>query len=86
VLEMTSGKVIFALARIWGVRACHGDVPNAYVKAMTEDGIEIVLVIPKGMDISKETLAELGANDVKELGLRLDRSLYGLKQAGRQWH
>ncbi|OWZ16104.1 Methylmalonate-semialdehyde dehydrogenase [Phytophthora megakarya] len=86
VLEMTSGKVIFAFARIWGVRARHGDVPNAYVKAMTEEGIEIVLVIPKGMDISKETMADLGANDLKELGLRLDRSLYGLKQAGRLWH
>ncbi|KAE9032726.1 hypothetical protein PR003_g5883 [Phytophthora rubi] len=53
---------------------------------MPEEGVEIVLVIPKDMDISKKTLAELGADNVKELGLRFDRSLSGLKQAGRLCH
>ncbi|GMF15396.1 unnamed protein product [Phytophthora fragariaefolia] len=86
VLEMTSGKVIVALARIWGVPARHGDVPNAYVKAMTEEGIEIVIMVPKGMNITPEMMAELGVDDVRQLGLRLDRSLYGLKQSGRLWH
>lgn len=28
----------------------------------------------------------LGATSVRELRLRFDRSLYGLKQAGRLWH
>ncbi|GMF57079.1 unnamed protein product [Phytophthora fragariaefolia] len=86
VLEMTSGKVIFAPARIWGVPARHGDVPNPYVKAMTEGGIEIVIVVPKGMNITPEMMAELGVDDVRQIGLRLDRGLYGLKQSGRFWH
>lgn len=86
VLEMTSGKAVLALARIWGVPARHGDVPNAYVKAMAEEGVDIILYIPDGMEVSAELLLELGASDRKELGLRLDRSLYELKQAGRLWH
>ena len=33
VIDMSSVKMIFALARKWKVPAKHGDVPNAYVKA-----------------------------------------------------
>ena len=33
VMEMSSVKLILALARVWRVPAQHGDIPNAYVKA-----------------------------------------------------
>ncbi|KAE9351299.1 hypothetical protein PF008_g5993 [Phytophthora fragariae] len=85
VMELPSGKVVLAVGRIWGVPARHGDVPNAYVKAPTEEGLEIFLIIPDGMEFTAAELAELGVDDVSELGLLLGQSLYGLKQAGRLW-
>ncbi|KAE8895633.1 hypothetical protein PF005_g192 [Phytophthora fragariae] len=85
VMELPSGKVVLAVGRIWGVPARHGDVPNAYVKDPTEEGFEVFLIIPDGMEFTAAELAELGVDDVSKLGLLLGQSLYGLKQAGRLW-
>ena len=41
VIELSTCKIIFALVRLWGVPAKHGDIPNAYVKAEMEDGLDI---------------------------------------------
>ncbi|KAE8886391.1 hypothetical protein PF003_g8924 [Phytophthora fragariae] len=38
------------------------------------------------MEISGAKLVELGAQHKRELVLRLKKSLYGLKQAGRLWN
>uniref|UniRef100_A0AAV1U914 Reverse transcriptase Ty1/copia-type domain-containing protein n=1 Tax=Peronospora matthiolae TaxID=2874970 RepID=A0AAV1U914_9STRA len=46
VLNMTTAKVVLALARVWRVPARHSDVPNAYVKAEKEDDLEIYLHLP----------------------------------------
>ncbi|GMF64041.1 unnamed protein product [Phytophthora fragariaefolia] len=86
VLTMTTGKVIFALALIWGVPARHGDVTNAYVKVDKEEDLQIYLYVPQGMEIGQTKLVELGAHHKRELVLRLKKSLYGLKQAGRLWN
>ncbi|KAE8991177.1 hypothetical protein PR001_g21300 [Phytophthora rubi] len=42
-------KVVFVLARVWGVPVRHGDVPNANVKAKKEEHLEILMHIPQGM-------------------------------------
>ncbi|GMF36918.1 unnamed protein product [Phytophthora fragariaefolia] len=86
VMDMTSAKVILALAHVCRVPTSHGDVPDAYVKATVEEGVEILLFIPDGMKVSADQLNELDVASVKELALKLERSLYGLKQAGRLWH
>ncbi|POM68328.1 Integrase catalytic core protein [Phytophthora palmivora] len=39
VIDMTSVKVIFVLARKWRVPAKHGNIPNAYVKADKEEDL-----------------------------------------------
>ncbi|OWZ00803.1 Pol Polyprotein [Phytophthora megakarya] len=83
VLAMVSGKVILAVSIIWGVPARHGDVPSAYVKADKEEEMEILLHIPREMDISIELLRKLGVKDKRQLSLRLKKGLYGLKQSGR---
>ncbi|OWY98308.1 Integrase, catalytic core protein [Phytophthora megakarya] len=85
VMEWSSDKVLLAVARMWGVPARHGDVPNAYVKAPTEDGLKIYLHIPDGMECINAEWVELGVEDISELGLLLGRSLYGFKQADRLW-
>jgi hypothetical protein len=86
VLDMTSGKVILAIARIWRVRARHYDVPSAYVKAHKEADFEIYLRVPEGMVFSAQELQNHGVQDPDDLCLRLVKSLYGLKQAGRLWN
>ncbi|KAJ0395767.1 hypothetical protein P43SY_005684 [Pythium insidiosum] len=86
VLEMTSGKFILGMGIVWGVAARHFDVPSAYPRAMGEEGVEILLAIPDGMEFTADELRELGVSSVKELGLRVDKNLYGLRQAGRLWH
>lgn len=45
----------------------------------------VVLYVPNGLTVSAEQLPELGAIDL-HLGLHLERSFYGFKQAGRLWH
>ncbi|KAG6609052.1 Integrase catalytic core protein [Phytophthora cinnamomi] len=86
VLDLTTGKLIFVMAHVWEVPARHGDVPSAYVKADKEEGLEIYLYIPDGMEIPDELLALLGVKHKGQLALRLIKSLYGLKQAGRLWN
>ena len=85
VMDMSTVKVILALVATWGVPVKHGDIPNAYVKADKESHLEILLQVPKAMDVDEATLKKLGAASKKELALDLRKSLYGLKQAGRLW-
>ncbi|OWZ16654.1 hypothetical protein PHMEG_0009526 [Phytophthora megakarya] len=44
----------------WGVKARHGEVLNAYVKAVTEAGMMITLYVQEGLIVTKERLDELG--------------------------
>ena len=85
-LDMTSGKIIHAVARLWNVRARHFDVPSAYLKAYKEEEIEIYMRVPEGMTISDDQLRKLNVTNAGETCLRLIKSLYGLKQAGRLWN
>jgi hypothetical protein len=84
-MELSPVKVILVFARRWRVPARHGDIPNAYVKAEKEQHLEIYLAIPKGMVVPEEVLRACGVSSYKKLALRLKKSLYGLKQAGRLW-
>ena len=47
VLELTSGKVILAVERSWGIRARHYDVPSAYRKSYNEEDIKFTYGSPK---------------------------------------
>jgi len=85
VMELSTVKVILVFARRWRMPARHGDISNAYVKAEKEQQLEIYLSIPKGMIVPKEVLRACGVSSYKKLALRLKKSLYGLKQAGRLW-
>ena len=68
------------------MRARHFDVPSAYLKAYKEEEIEIYMRVPKGMTISDDQLRKLNVTNAGETCLRLIKSLYGLKQAGRLWN
>uniref|UniRef100_A0AAV1T191 Integrase catalytic domain-containing protein n=1 Tax=Peronospora matthiolae TaxID=2874970 RepID=A0AAV1T191_9STRA len=85
VMDLTTVKVILALAATWGVPSKHGGIPNAYVKAEKEAHLRIFLQMPRGMQVSEETLRTHGATSASELVLELRKILYGLKQAGRLW-
>uniref|UniRef100_A0AAV1TTK9 Reverse transcriptase Ty1/copia-type domain-containing protein n=1 Tax=Peronospora matthiolae TaxID=2874970 RepID=A0AAV1TTK9_9STRA len=85
VMDLSTLKVILALAATWWVPAKHGDIPNSYVKADKEPHLRIYLQMPRGMPVSKETLRAQGVSNTSELVLELRKSLYGLKQAGRLW-
>eukprot|EP00644_Phytophthora_capsici_P005569 jgi/Phyca11/97425/e_gw1.2.919.1 len=71
VIEMSSVKVILALARKWRVKAKHGDVPNAYVKADKEEDLDIFTHLPQGMSVPDDVLQILGVEDDGELALEL---------------
>lgn len=51
--------------------AKHGDIPNAYVKAAKEAHLRIFLQLPRGMQVSEETLRARGATSASELGIEL---------------
>lgn len=59
VMDMLTVNVIMALAATWGVRAKHGDIPNAYVKADKVASLAILLKVPKGMVVSSDTVNKL---------------------------
>nr|CCA16772.1 hypothetical protein SS1G_13224 [Albugo laibachii Nc14] len=85
VMDMTTGKVILALSEKWGAPARHADVPNAYVKNSTEPDLDIYLYVPQGMKVSEKELQRCGSQHKNQVVLRLQRTLNGLKQAGRLW-
>uniref|UniRef100_A0AAV1VBX8 Integrase catalytic domain-containing protein n=1 Tax=Peronospora matthiolae TaxID=2874970 RepID=A0AAV1VBX8_9STRA len=85
VMDMSTVKVIIALAATRNVPAKHGDIPNAYVRANKEANLEILLQVPRGMEVNDTTLQQLGEKDKNGVVLQLKKSLYGLKQAGRLW-
>jgi hypothetical protein len=82
VMDIATVRYIFAMGVVWKVPPRHGDVPNAYVRAEGEEGIEIYMYVPKGMTLTAEELKSGGESAI----LKLLRSLYGLKQAGRLWN
>lgn len=83
VMNIGSVKIILCLARKWRVHAKHGDVPNTYVKADKEAELDIYVQVLKGMTISEEIKRMLGVTSHRELVLKLQKALCGLKQAGR---
>ena len=76
-------KLILVLSRRWNVPARHGDIPNAYVKAEQDKDLNIYMRVPSGMQIGQGVLEQHGVKHTKHLALLLEKSLYGLKQAGR---
>ena len=82
VMDISKVKIVLALAASWGVPAKRSDIPNAYVKAEKEAHLDIRLLVPRGMDVSGETLRELGAANSGEVVLDLRKFMYGLKQVG----
>ena len=82
-MDISTPKVVLALAATWGVPAKNEDIPNAYVRAEKEAHLDICLQVPRGMTVSESTLRKVGAIHPGEVVLELRRSLYGLKKAGR---
>jgi hypothetical protein len=77
---------IFVLGIMWGVTPEAGDIPNAYPRAQVEDWLKVHLYLPKGTKLTSEELNKLGVQNEKQVTLKLKKSLYGLKQAGRLWN
>ncbi|GMF38959.1 unnamed protein product [Phytophthora fragariaefolia] len=84
-LEMLSCRILIALSRRLRGPARHGDVPNAYVTTEKEPDMKILLHVPQGMKIETAMHERIGVTDQKHVALRLIKSLYRLKQAGRWW-
>jgi hypothetical protein len=74
--------MILALSVLWHFPARHGDIPAAYTKAAIESDAGIYMYPPNGMTFTQDERIAGGASHV----LKLQRSLYGLKQAGRVWN
>jgi hypothetical protein len=82
VLDLTTARMILALSSIWQCQARHGDIPAAYTRAAIESDADIYMYPPNGMTLTQEERAAGGNSTV----LKLQRSLYGLMQAGRLWN
>jgi len=82
VLDLATMRLILALSVIWGYPARHGDIPAAYTRAAIETQNDIYMYPPHGMSLTSEERSAGGEVPV----LKLQRSLYGLKQAGRLWN
>ena len=85
VMDISTAKVVLALAATWGVPSKHGDIPNAYVRAEKEAHLGICLQVPRGMTVSESTLRKICGTHPGEVVLDMRRRLYGLKQARRLW-
>ena len=82
-MEINTVKVILAFERGWGVPRRYEDIPNRYVKVYKEKHLDMYLWIPQDMATPEKELQQLGKKDKTTPELRLNKSLYGLKQAGR---
>ena len=80
VMDLMTVRIILILSQLWNVAAKQGDVPNAYVRADSEEKFDIYMYIPKALtDRDPE-------RDFEGQVLQLQKSLYGLKQGGRLWN
>jgi hypothetical protein len=74
--------MILALSVIWLCPARHGDIPAAYTKAAIESDSDIYVYPPNGTTLTEDERIAGGNTPV----LKMQRSFYGLKQAGRLWN
>ena len=51
-MDISTEKVVLALAATWGVPAKHGNIPNAYVHTDKETHLDIFLLVSSGMTLS----------------------------------
>ena len=82
VLDLATARLVLALSVLWKQPARHGDIPAAYTRAALESKSDIYMYPPHGMRLTEEERLAGGEVPV----LKLQRSLYGLKQAGRLWN
>jgi hypothetical protein len=82
VLDLATTRTNLALSVIWRCPARHGGIPAAYTKAAIESDADIYMYPPNGMTLSQSERVSGGSSPV----LKLQRSLYGLKQAGHHWN
>ena len=85
-LGISTVMLILNVAIYYDQPARNGDVPNAYPRADTEEEFDIYIELPQGFEVSEETMECIGAKNRNEMVLKLNKNLYGLKQAGRLWN
>ncbi len=78
-LDLATNNLILTLSVIWCNPTRHNDIPAAYTKATIESKEDINMYPPNDMTLTEEERAASGTSS----GTKLQRSLYGLKQAGR---
>lgn len=88
VVRSNTTRVMAAICAVKGFKIYSYDVKSAYLNAKVEE--EIYMKLPKGYleyisDTNKKDLAYYNKNKNNNLVLKLNKSLYGLKQSGRNW-
>lgn len=67
-MDMTTAKVVLALARVWRVPARHGEGSNSYVKAKNEEDLESFLHVPQSMEFDADESSSPGTSDKSKKG------------------
>ncbi len=83
-LKTASLRIIFALAAELELRVHHVDFDTAFLNSEVEE--EVFMSIPPELNIEEEAV-ELGVlSSDSRLCLKVKKSIYGMKQAGRNWN
>jgi hypothetical protein len=82
-LRGTSLRILFSLAAELQLQVHHMDFENAYLNADVDE--DVYMTIPEGLDVEAMAL-KAGLDLHKRLVLKVEKSLYGMKQAGRNWN
>lgn len=84
-MGLETAKIIIALGRIWEIPARHCHVLNTYVKAPIEDNLILYLHGSQEMKKEPTKLDEPGTTSTDKAVLRLQMSLFQLKDAEILW-
>lgn len=76
VAKLSTLRLILAIAAVFNFNLSSVDIRQAYLQAILTD--DLYMMVPPSLPQTDENGFQLVA--------RLKRSLYGLKQAGREWH